>query len=148
MSPAEFAARLNGREYGDEITNEEAQEARAAGLVVVYGYSDDNVELDGAILNEVSASNGTEVRISPRHGLIPSWESVDRDDEEDSRSYHDMVRGGFQTITAEWAPSDEPMLSWRFKTDIPHATFEVMEDGDVFCRGIVFRLGDVTRGAS
>ena len=58
MTPAEFAARLNGRTYRNEVSTAEAKEAKAAGLVVVYGYSDDNVELAGAIDDEIGANDG------------------------------------------------------------------------------------------
>ena len=33
----DFAKKLDGREYGNEITKEEKNEARENGLVVVYG---------------------------------------------------------------------------------------------------------------
>ena len=45
MTKEELAAMLNGREYGKEITKAEEEKAKANGLVVIYGYSDDNVEL-------------------------------------------------------------------------------------------------------
>lgn len=48
MTKEQMAALLNGREYGDEITRAEHQIARASGLVVVFGYSDDNMEVRGA----------------------------------------------------------------------------------------------------
>lgn len=48
MTAKQLAARLDGREYLKEITPEEEREAEANGLVVVYGYSDDNVELAGS----------------------------------------------------------------------------------------------------
>lgn len=147
MKAAEFAALLSGREYMHEITEAEEARAKALGLVVIFGASDDLAELRGAIYDEIGAGDGTVLRIGAVHGLIPNWESVDRESEEDSRSYHDMVRAGFSEVEVEWAPDDEP-LSWRFKTAIPHATFNVMEDGDVFCRGIVFALADVKGGAS
>lgn len=47
MTAKELAEMLSGRKYGMEITSEEARAAKDAGLVVVYGYSDDNVEFAG-----------------------------------------------------------------------------------------------------
>ncbi len=55
MNAKQLAAQLNGREYGSEITKEEEAAAKKAGLVVVYGASDDLVELRGAIEEEVGA---------------------------------------------------------------------------------------------
>jgi hypothetical protein len=144
MTAQEFAARLNGREYGKEITRPEAAEAKAAGLVVVYGYSDDNVELAGAITDEVSAYDGTTLRISPL-GLIPDWETFAENENEESayEAYFAKKTAGIQEIEAVWSPGEVPGTSWIFKTAIPHHTFDVMEDGEVFCRGIVFALADV-----
>lgn len=142
MTPIEFAARLTGREYLGEITREEALEAHKAGLVAVFGYSDDGVCLEGAIAETIGAWDGTTLRVGP-NGLLPRWDSLDKDDEDDVEAYFVKKMAGFREIEAEWAPKDEPGLSWRFKTEIPHATFDVMEDGEVFCRGIVFRLADV-----
>lgn len=47
MTAKELAEMLFGRKYGMEITSEEARATKDAGLVVVYGYSDDNVEFRG-----------------------------------------------------------------------------------------------------
>ena len=34
-------------------------------------------------------------------------------------------------------------VSWSYLTDIPHKTFDIMEDGEIYCRGIVFSLDDL-----
>lgn len=137
----ELAAILNGREYCHEITKAEEAQAKAAGLVVVFGYSDDNVELRGAIDDEVGAFDGTTFRISPT-GLVPSWSSVDKDDEDEAQAYFDQKRAGYREIEAVWCPDADESISWIYRTDIPHATFDVMEDGATYCRGIVFALAD------
>ena len=33
--------------------------------------------------------------------------------------------------------------SWTYDTDIPHECFDVYEDGEKYCRGIVFSISDV-----
>lgn len=147
MTAQELAARLHGREYGKETTKAEEAEAKAAGLVIVYGYSDDNVELEGAIDEEIGAWDGTTIRVTPL-GLLPLWDSYeDGISEEDAEAYFKRKAAGFQNIEAVWSPVEveggEPFASWAFKTAIPHATFDVMEDGELFCRGIVFALADV-----
>ena len=45
------------------------------------------------------------------------------------------------TVKAVWAPEGEN-LSWLYRTALPHATFQVNEDGEPYCRGIVFLLSD------
>jgi hypothetical protein len=55
--------------------------------------------------------------------------------------------GGRKTarkIEAVWA---EDGYSWTYRTDIPHATFEITEDGEPYCRGIVFALADLAVGS-
>lgn len=42
------AEKLNGREYGHELDDYEAEQLESIGLVVAFGYSDDNVEFRGA----------------------------------------------------------------------------------------------------
>lgn len=140
MTPAEFAARITGREYRSELTKEEDALAKANGLVVVFGYSDDNVEFRGANNDEVGAWNGATVRVDA-YGILPSWESVDKDNKAEMKEW--FRRDGLRAfiIEAFWCAPDEP--NWTFKTAIPHATFDVMEDGEVFCRGIVFSLDEL-----
>jgi hypothetical protein len=44
MNAKELAKLLNGREYRKEITKEEIQKAKENNLVIIFGYSDDNLE--------------------------------------------------------------------------------------------------------
>lgn len=143
MNAKELAAVLTGREYRDEITREEEAQAKAAGLVVAFGASDDLLELRGAIHDEAGTYGG-EVRID-RAGIIPAFEDVDRDDQEELRRYFKRENGGIE-IDAAWA--SEPGYSWVISTSIPYETFEVVEDGDPYCRGIVFALADLPGGAT
>jgi hypothetical protein len=144
MNKEQFAAQLDGREYGNEITKDEEAQAKAAGLVVVFGYSDDNVELRGAIYDEVGAYDGTTIRVC-REGLLPYWpeDGGDQWSEQQAEEYFLKKHAGFQEIKAVWCPSDLPGTSWRYQTAIPNATFKVMEDGEIYCQGIVFALSDV-----
>jgi len=148
MSPAEFAARLSGREYRREISKAEADEAKAAGLVVIFGASDDLVELRGAIYDEIGANDGTTFRVCG-DGLLPEWPD-DCDEgwsEDEAEQYFRRKAAGFRKVEAIWSPTD-PACSWAYATDIPHATFDVMDDGELYCRGIVFRLADVKSGGA
>ena len=58
MDMHELAALLNGRGYGSEITQAEADAAKTAGLVVAYGVSDDIAVLRGAVNDEFDAYYG------------------------------------------------------------------------------------------
>jgi hypothetical protein len=140
MNAQQMAEQLTGRTYPLRITKEEAAQAKAAGLVIVYGASDDLMEFEGAINEELGAYDGTTARVSPL-GLLKAWEDVEGD-EETFEAYFKQKAAGFKEIEAVWSHEDMPDTSWRYKTDIPHAVFDVMEDGDIYCRGIVFALAD------
>jgi len=131
MTRDELAALLNGREYTEEINEDEEAEAKEAGLVVVFGGSDDLMEFRGAIHDEVGVYDGGEAYLD-ENGLLEN-----KCDEEECPYFAEKVFNS-KRIEALWCA--EPGVSWTYKTDIPHATFEIMEDGEVFCRGIVFRL--------
>jgi hypothetical protein len=136
---SEFAASLNGRTRGPELTKDEEAQAKAAGLVVVFGESDDLVELRGAIHDEIGAYDGTTVYLTSA-GLVKN----ECDDEECPR--FKRARQSATTIEALWCANDQPW-SWSFQTTIPHATFEIHDEGEEFCLGIVFALADVGKEA-
>lgn len=140
ITKEELAARLNGREIMDEISEAECKEAKASGLVIVFGASDDLVELRGAIHNEIGAYNGTEFKIYAG-GLLTSWDDVDHDDESEMEKYFAVKNSASKTIEALWCK--EEGYSWTYKTSIPHSTFEIMEDGEHYCRGIVFDIASL-----
>ena len=133
MTPQELAILLNGREYGREITDDEANTAYDAGLVVVFGYSDDNVEFRGAIDDEIGCYEGRDVFVT-KTGVLENKCS------NDFCPYHEKEKADTATISAVW---DHAGYSWIYETDIPHATFDILEDGEKYCRGIVFSLNEV-----
>ena len=134
MTKEKFAAMLNGREYRSEITKEEEKKARQLGLLVVYGYSDDNVEFSGIIQDEFGAWNGTKLAVH-RDGVL-------EDHEECECKYcgWKSLAEKCATIEAVW---DGKLCPWTFKTKLPHATFDIMENGELFCRGIVIDAQDI-----
>lgn len=108
MKLREFADLLTDREYGHEITKEEEALAKELGFVVVFGYSDDNAELRGAINDEIGCYDG---------GVLE----------------HKDLQG---TILAEWCPDDID-CSWHFSSTQPSEKFYIFEDGELYCVGIV-----------
>lgn len=138
---AEIAAKLHGLEYPLRVPADVAAEAKAAGIVIVYGASDDLMEFDGAIYDEVDAYEGATAQIDAK-GVLPSWDSAS-EDEDAARDYFER-KPKCRTIEALWSPAVPDGASWAYKTDIPHQTFDVMEDGGIYCRGIVFSVSDLT----
>lgn len=118
MTLQECAAMLDGREYAyDFISKAELKEMKENGIVVVYGASDDLMEFDGAIVDEAGVFDGGTVFFD-ENGVVQDI-TTDR------------------CIEAIWC-DDESDATWSYKTDIEHETFDIMEDGEVYCRGIVF----------
>jgi len=58
MTTKEWAQKINGREYRNELTRKEALEAEKDGVIIAFGYSDDLLELMGVVDEEVDALNG------------------------------------------------------------------------------------------
>lgn len=140
MNRESLAALLNGREYLSEISKSEEAQAKAAGLLVIFGASDDLMEFRGAFTDEVGAWDGATALVHAA-GVMPSWESFDdKSDEAMARSYFALKQFA-KTVDALWCAEDG--YSWTFKTDVPHSTFEIVEDGDRYCRGIVIHVSDL-----
>jgi hypothetical protein len=141
MRAYELAQKLNGMEYRTNIPKNLTDAAKQSRLVIVYGASDDLMEFEGAIYDEFGAYEGTTVRVDAE-GLVPNYEDIDkdsRDSKDKLREYFQRESGG-KEIEALWCK--EQGISWTYKTDIPHETFEIVEDDEPYCRGIVFSLDD------
>lgn len=141
MTKEELAKALDGKEYRKEISSDLLTAAKESGLVIIYGHSDDLMELEGAIEDEGGCYNGGKFLIDT-YGLLPDFEDVE-DDEEEAEIYFKR-KASAKKLEAVWCAKDQP--AWTYKTKIPHATFNVIEgDGDteVQCRGIVFNVSDL-----
>jgi len=130
MNIKEFAEMLNDREYKyPQFTREEIQFARDNGFVIVYGASDDLIEFDGAIYDEGGCFDGGKIYFDKT--------GISQDDEEKPNE-----------IEALWC-NDEikdengGLITWTYKTTIPHETFMIYDDGESYCRGIVISIDDV-----
>ncbi len=135
LSKELLALALNGREYPFDLTNEEQAQAKAAGLLVIFGASDDLMELRGIECDEIGAPG---VALIDAKGLLPNRDSIDDDAVlKDFFAREPLAR----KVEALWAAEDD--ISWTYRTDVPHATFDVMEDGIVYCRGIVIDVADL-----
>lgn len=110
MTIQEFAKRLDGRQYGQEISAAEAEQAEQLGYIVVMGYSDDLCEIYGVFREEYDCYCG---------GII-----------QDVRLP--------KPITAVW--HDTGVGSWSYETDMPYAEFNIYDDDELYCVGIVVDL--------
>lgn len=137
----ELASQLDMSGYGFTLSALQQQYAKENGLVVVYGASDDMIEFEGAFRDESYVIDGGTVRVDAE-GLLPANADDLDTDEERARYYY---RGGkAKTIEALWCDeANGGGFTWAYRTDIPHATFEVMDGDEPYCRGIVFALADL-----
>lgn len=128
----DWAEELNGRAYGEELTKDEEAKLKEQGLVVVFGYSDDNIELRGAINEEMGCFGGGEFYLN-QNGLIEPC------DDEDCKYYKEVKNRG-ACLEAFW---DLDGYSWAYNIPAPTASFDIMEDGEKFCRAIIFPLNSL-----
>lgn len=131
MNIKEIAEKLNGREYDGEILlKEECNYLRDLGFVVVFGYSDDNAEFRGAIDDEVGCYGGKDILIN-KDGIFEECECECK--------YSKLAKEKAKVIEAIWGTE----YSWEYKTNIPHEEFEIFEDGEKYCKGIVFDIKEL-----
>lgn len=139
----EAARELDGRQYGSKDPVELFERMKKAGLVAVFGASDDLMEFRGAIYDEAEVSGGRGTAYIGENGLM-----CNECDNEDC-PYFANIKAGVKAgvITAEWCPKTVK-TTWLISTALPHATFKILEHAnsqDVFCIGLVFALSDCTK---
>jgi hypothetical protein len=134
MTKEELAARLNGRAYGAEISLAECGLAKESGLVVVFGYSDDNAEFRGVFDDEITAWEGIVIHVT-RTGLLQR-----HDDCECPYCGFEAQKAKAAEVIAVWGRGG---YAWIYQTKVPHATFDILETGEKFCRGIVLSINDL-----
>lgn len=127
------ANELDGSEYGEEGSKELFSMMKENGLVAVFGASDDLMEFRGAVYDEVGCYSGGTAYVTDAGLFSPICEDDNCPHEKQRRQYA-------TTIEAVWGKDG---YSWTYETAIPHATFDVVEGADRYCRGIVFALADV-----
>ncbi len=145
MTKEAFAAMLNGREYGSEMSPAECVIAKRAGLIVIFGASDDLIEFQGVIDAEGDCYGGGEFKID-RGGLLRSRSEIDDGDDEELKSYFKREPRAAR-IKAIW---NKEGYSWTYEITCRHgalpitvAEFDILEDGEKYCRGMVIDAKDL-----
>ena len=134
MITKEIAALLDGMEYGADLPATKAVlDAKRNGIVIVFGASDDLMEFRGAIEDEVDCYEGETVYLDKK-GIVKN-----KCDNEDCPYF---IEERTHAICIEAIFGSEG-YSWIYKTAIPHETFEILEEGEKYCRGIVFLMEDL-----
>jgi hypothetical protein len=150
MNKEELAQLLNGRQYRRELTKDEEAAAKDSGLVVVFGASDDLLELRGALRDEYGCGENEDHLFDSDGKALPH----DIEDHAEWLKEHGMLNAFMERfrnkITSHWCgkgmnnatPEDED-ISWQYSTNIPCATFQILDEGDVYCVGLVFSMTDL-----
>lgn len=136
MTLKEFAEYLDGITYEQIINNhldyaEAVKKAIENGFVIAFCASDDLFEFNGAYYEEASGVFDG--------GII----TFDSDGTSDDGKEHS------NTIKAYWCGQIDGekvrdyTATWEYETDIPHETFGIYEDSELFCIGIVFDVKDM-----
>ena len=137
MTHETLAALITRNEYGKEISAYLEDEAKKNGLVVVFGYSDDCMEFRGAIDAEVGAYEEGTVFINQSGQLLPEPECG-----AENCPYFLTAKEASKSVKAIWHDDGGPC--WTYETNIPHSTFDVFENGELYCVGIVFSVNHLS----
>jgi len=128
MNTKEIAAQLNERDRRELIKDGVDNTAKENNIVITFGDSDDLISFRGAIHDETD-------------GLFEVREPFD----DLGKMIHFLKEFGVNVanneIEAIWHEQGNPC--WTIETEIPHETFEIMEDDEVFSVGIVFSMNDL-----
>lgn len=130
MTIREYAEMLNGREYGyPQFTKEEIEIAKQNGFVIGYGASDDLMEFDGALCDEAGCFDGGMVYLAGT-GVV---------------EYGSAETKSIEAVWCDKERTDDAgnVITWTYKTEIPHETFMIYDDGEPYCEAIVFRGDDI-----
>jgi hypothetical protein len=131
MTKEQMARSISGNEYLKEVSPVDRIIARNSGLLIIYGASDDITIFDGVIRDEAGAWEGA------LHKILRNGDIFCRDDLHD-----EIISKGYSSpkvainVTAEFAP-DDVECTWRIKTDVPFAPFNIFDDGELYCIGAV-----------
>jgi hypothetical protein len=138
LTKEEMAARLDGREYREEMTADDEVLAHDSGLIVIFGASDDLVEFRGVVTDEIGMYGSGPVLIDEQ-GPLPKERDDDWSDDEMADYFARKKRA--VTLRAEWCERDD--FSWSFQSPVPVAEFNIMEGTEHYCRGIVIDVRDL-----
>lgn len=162
----DVAKLLDGNQYGDELRNESdiniEELCRKNKWVIVFGYSDDNVELRGAIDDELGAWNGTILKLVNKGDFY--LEDCDEYGEDDAtyrkatysmfvdiseNELNDIKETNYKNICiieALWSPEDSD-ASWQFNCKgANYARFNIMEEEELYAECLVIDLNGLING--
>ena len=140
MTKEKLAEILNGRAYREEITEQEEKLAEQSGLIVVFPYSDDNIEFRGAIDDELGCYGDHEFFLK-RDRVLESTHGC----ECEFCGYGEATKNA-KILEAIWDGSGkEGTLAWQYRINAPYAKFEIRDEGVPWAMGIVIDQKDLPK---
>lgn len=130
MTNEEWATILNGREYRNEVTDDEQLQMAAEGIVAAFAQSDDILRMVGAIDDEFYDCTPVSQSGAPVNMC-----------EEGCPYFEEKVKD-LPEVDVDWQKWEDFFIV-NISNDVPHARFSIQEDGDQYCEGIVFSLKDL-----
>lgn len=130
MNIYDFANQLGTRPVEDEVPHYMECEAQHHNYLVLFGVSDDLVEVCGKQRYEFDVFRPTTLYVT----------------ETQVYSAAETCPANAKPIHVEYSkPTKEQPSLWKFSTDIPHATFDIIDEdeSEIFCRGIVIDLNSL-----
>lgn len=136
MTKEELADLLNGQDFRYALTPDIVKQARANGLIIICGDSDDLTLVRGARTAEF-VTWPERCFLLDYEGAFPSPE--DETPEHQALNMHRVQAA--KKVASMWANSTP---SWKIYTDCPHARFMLMdEDGAPFSDSVVISEKDL-----
>lgn len=129
MTLKELAEKLDGTTEYPSMPKDIVKMAEESGIVIVHGCSDDLIEFEGAIRDEAGCFDGGKVYFN-KSGFIEEGSKAER----------------FIKVFWDGQCEDEKRhfeATWEYETDIPHETFRMYSEEELYCKGMVFYLKDI-----
>lgn len=122
--------KLNGREYREELTDEEEQQLKKDGLVVVFGASDDLCEIKGAISDEIDCYlDKTVVYVEEIDGFVS--------EDYYKNNPHELIK--IDLRKRPYLKINSRDEYWRYELPkIWNRKFNILENENIYCEGRIF----------
>lgn len=151
MTTQQLAELLNNRQYSNEIDTEEIQLAKDHNYLVVFGHSDDCVELRGILYEEYTVDTTILIgKKGERMFVETDTSDLEGFDDFDGVYKHFKELGCIQVSDCSVEPtnyitSEYGMNGWEFTTDLPHSTFQIYDEDDLHGNGLVIDLTELNK---
>ena len=112
--------------------------------LVVFGHSDDCIELRGAFRAE-TYYNRPEVFPIYDFGLLPSWDEIDHSDEEEARQYFKRKKSKvlLRLYVFQNEEYEDEKFMWFFDFNFQNYKFKIYDEDEPFCVGCVVDINKV-----